>query len=144
MALEYQRLMRENPGYENTVKTIPQKIYSGKSGCTQKGFFFCYELPVKHPDGSWTKNGEGFYRWYFLDSETSSLQNNSGAINEQTHEIWPMIQSEKETPRTLAIGEVDFAAIRKIVDSHINKSYMKAIQAPIGVKPRLVAWMQLV
>jgi superfamily II DNA or RNA helicase len=138
MALEYQLLMRENPGYENTVKTIPAKIYSGKdgSGAGKKGFFFCYELPSKRPDGSWTKTGEGFCKWYFLDSET-------GKISEQAYEIWRVIKSEKKTPRALSITETDFAAIRKTLDSHINKSYMRAIQAPVGIKPRLVTWMEL-
>jgi len=137
MTLEYQRLMLENPDYENTVKTLPQKIFSGKTCDSGKGFFFCYELPSKHPDGTWTAPGEGFYKWYFLDPETEE-------ISGQAYEIWPLIRSEKDTPRVLTIHENDFSVMRKIVDAHINKSYMKAIQAPIGVKPRLVTWMQLV
>ena len=32
----------------------------------------------------------------------------------------------------------------KIIDAHINKSYIKIIKAPIGIKSRLVIWMQLV
>ena len=143
MALEYQRLMQENPDYENTARALPQKIYSGKiasiekNGTSKKGFFFCYELPSKRPDGSWTDAGEGFYKWYFLDPATE-------AINEQTFAIWQLIKSERETPRALALREDEFAAIKKTMEAHINKSYMKAIQAPIGIKPRLVAWMQLV
>jgi len=136
MALEYQRLMKENPGYENLVKTLPKKIFSGKTGETGKGFFFCYELPSKRPDGTWTASGEGFYKWYLFNLETEE-------VSEQTHEIWPLIKSEKDTPRVLAIEESDFASIRKNVDAHINKSYMKAIQAPVGIKPQLVTWMQL-
>jgi superfamily II DNA or RNA helicase len=137
MTLEYQMLMLENPDYEKTVKTLPQKIFSGKTSDSSKGFFFCYELPSKHPDGTWTAPGEGFYKWYFLDPETEE-------ISGQAYEIWPLIKSEKDTPRVLAIQENNFVSIRKIVDAHINKSYMKAIQAPIGIKPRLVTWMQLV
>lgn len=136
MALEYQRLMQENPNYEKTVKNIPLKIYSGKNADAKKGFFFCYELPSKHSDGSWTAPGEGFYKWYFFDSGTEE-------IDDQIHGIWSLIKSEKETQRIMTISEDSFTAIRKIVDSHINKSYMKAIQAPIGIKPRLVTWMQL-
>jgi superfamily II DNA/RNA helicase len=136
MALEYQRLMLENPGYEDIVKTLPQKIYSGKNNETAKGLFFCYELPSKHPDGTWTNSGEGFYKWYLFNPETEE-------INERTYDIWPLIKSEKDTPRVLTITENDFSVMRKAVDAHINKTYMKAIQAPIGVKPRLAAWMQL-
>jgi len=29
------------------------------------------------------------------------------------------------------------------VDAYINKTYMKVIQAPMGIKPRLTTWMQL-
>jgi hypothetical protein len=142
MALEYQRLMAENPGYEETVKTIPQKIHSGKSGETGKGVFFCYELPGKNPDGSWTAPGKGFYKWYFADPANAGEE--PAAISEQTYDIWELIRSGKETARTLSVSDADFAAIRKTVESHINRSYMKAIQAPVGVKPRLAAWMELV
>jgi superfamily II DNA or RNA helicase len=137
MVLEYQRLMRENPGYEDTVRTLPGKIFSGKISESRKGLFFCYELPSKHPDGTWTAIGEGFYRWYFFNPETEE-------ISGQTYEIWPLIKSESDTPRVLAIQENNFASFRKSVDTHIKNSYMKAIQAPIGIKPRLVTWMQLV
>jgi superfamily II DNA/RNA helicase len=143
MVLEYQRLMQENPGYENTVKSLPRKIHSGKIGEQNKGFFFCYELPSKCPDGSWTGAtkggvcGEGFYKWYFLNPATEE-------ISEQTYNIWSLIKSEKDTQRALSIQEDAFTAIKKTVDAYINKTYMKAIQAPIGIKPRLVTWMQLV
>jgi superfamily II DNA or RNA helicase len=135
MALEYQRLMQENPGYENTVKTLPQKIYSGKN-CEIKGFFFCYELPSKRPDGTWTAPGEGFYKWYLFNPETEE-------INGQAFDIWPLIKSENDTARVITIAVKDFYVMRKAVDAHINKTYMKAIQAPVGVKPRLTSWMQL-
>jgi hypothetical protein len=137
MALEYQRLMKENPNYDNDIKMLPKKIFSGKAGETSRGFFFCYELPSKRPDGTWTESGEGFYKWYFYNTET-------GDVFEQPYEIWRLIQSEKNTPRVFTIEESDFIPIRKSVEAHINKSYMKAIQAPIGIKPRLSEWMQLV
>ena len=137
MLLEYQRLMRENPGYEDAVKTMPQKIHSGKAGESAKGFFFCYELPSKRPDGTWTARGEGLCKWYFLNPMTEE-------ISEQTHSIWSLVKSERDTPHTLTLQENGFAPLRKFLESYISKSYMKAIQAPVGVKPRLVTWMQLV
>jgi superfamily II DNA or RNA helicase/HKD family nuclease len=135
MTLEYQRLMRENPGYEDTVQAIPRKIYSGKTA-GKKGFFFCYELPGKRPGGTWTARGEGFYKWYFFDPAT-------GETGEQAWAIWPLIKSEKNTPRTFSVTEHEFTGIRKMMESHINKTYMKAVQAPVGIKPYLVTWMQL-
>ncbi|MDR2049836.1 MAG: SWF/SNF helicase family protein, partial [Treponema sp.] len=142
MALEYQRLMAENPGYENAVKTIPGKIHSGKTGETKKGFFFCYELPGKGPDGSWTALGAGFYKWYFVDPANTGEE--PAAISEQTYDIWELIRCGKETARILSVNDAEFAAIRKTLESHISRSYMKAIQAPAGIKPRLVTWMELV
>jgi len=137
MALEYQKLMQENPNYEDTVKTLPQKIFSGKNSQLHKGFFFCYELPSKHPDGTWTNLGEGFYKWYLLNPETEEIE-------EQTYDIWSLIKSEKDTLRVLTITESDFSNMKKTIDAYINKTYMKAIQAPMGIKPRLTTWMQLV
>jgi len=137
MVLEYQRLMLDNLGYENTVKTLPLKIFSGKIYQNSKGFFFCYELPSKRPDGTWTASGEGFYKWYFYNPETEEIE-------EQTYAIWPLIKSEKDTQRVLTITENDFTVMRKAVEGYINKTYMKAIQAPINIKPRLSTWMQLV
>jgi hypothetical protein len=136
MTLEYQKLMQVNPGYDKIAAELPLKIYSGKTGDIKKGFFFCYELPSRGHAGAW-EDGEGFYRWYFIEPI-------SGDISEQTYDIWKLIQAEKDTPRVFSVSEESFAAIRKTVESHINKSYMKAIQAPVGIKPKLVSWLQLV
>ena len=137
MALEYQHLMLENPDYETAAQNLPKKMFSGKNCELGKGFFFCYELPSKNADGSWTKAGEGFFKWYGFNPETEE-------ITEQVYPIWQMIKSEKDTKRELAISENEFSEIRKTMDSYISRSYMKAIQAPIGIKPRLATWMQLV
>ena len=102
---------------------------------TRKGFFFCYELPTKKADGTWSK-GDGIYRWYLLDED-------SGKVTEETYEIWKAIQCEQTEPRCIATNEEHFTALKKKIDSHIKKSYMRAVQAPLGVKPRLVTWMQL-
>lgn len=135
IALAYQQLLADNPGYETAVTELPKKMYSGKMASTRKGFFFCYELPTKRADGTWSK-GDGIYRWYLLDEE-------SGKVTEETYEIWKAIQCEQTDPRCIATDEEHFTTLKKKIDSHIKKSYMRAVQAPLGVKPRLVTWMQL-
>ena len=110
-------------------------MYSGKLASTRKGVFFCYELPTKRADGTWS-DGDGLYRWYLLDYEND-------IVTDQTYEIWKAIQCEAEEPRYVSIEEEQFIAIRKRMESYIKKSYMRAIQAPLGIKPRLVTWMQL-
>lgn len=134
MALAYQQLMTENPGYEEGVTNLPRKMFSGKRAGSA-GFFFCYELPTKRSDGSWT-DGDGMYHWYMTDVD-------GGSVIETTYGIWQQIRCEHDEERILAITESDFAGARRRIESHIKKTYMRAIQAPVGVKPRLVTWMQL-
>lgn len=135
MALAFQALLAENPDYPEIVSSMPKKMYSGKIASTRKGIFFCYELPVKRTDGTWS-DGDGLCRWCLLDPE-------NGKVTEQTYEIWKAIECEKEEPRVMAITEESFSAARKMMDAYLKKNYMRAIQAPLGVKPRLVTWMQL-
>lgn len=136
IALAYQQLLEDNPDYEELLPSMPKKMYSGKLASTRKGYFFCYELPTKRSDDTWS-DGDGLYRWYLVD-----MDNN--IITDQTYEIWKAILCEKEEPRVLTVTEDDFKAAKKKIDAHIKKNYMRAVQAPIGVKPRLVTWMQLV
>ena len=135
IALAYQQLIVENPNYDLIVHNMPKKIHSGKLATTKKGIFFCYELPVKRADGTWS-NGDGLYRWYLLDETT-------GAVSEQVYEIWKAIQCEKLEARYLNINEVQFCDARKTIESYIKKSYMRAVQAPLDVKQRLVTWMRI-
>ena len=135
MALAYQNLMQENPEYESLVATLPKKMCSGKSASTFAGIFFCYELPVKKSDGSWS-DGDGWYRWYMLDPE-------SGTVLDQTYPIWKAIQCEREEPRKMNTNETGFTDARKKVENYIKRNYMRAIQAPIGVRPRLVTWLEM-
>ena len=135
IALAYQDLLTQNPGYEDLVLTLPKKMHSGKLASTRKGFFFCYELPTKRADGSWT-DGDGIYRWYLLDPEND-------IITDQTYEVWKAIRCDKDEARYLNITQAQFNELKKKIDSYIKKNYMRAIQAPLGVKPRLVTWIQL-
>lgn len=136
LALEYQKLLQDNPGYESIVLEMPQKIYSGKIKSNRKGYFFCYELPSKRADGNWT-DGDGIYRWYIVDTEKS-------IVVDQTYEIWKSIVCEKEEKRLLRTTEEEFISSKKKIEAYIRKSYMRLMQAPISVKPRLVAWLQLI
>lgn len=135
VALAYQELMVANPNYEDQVKNLPKKMFSGKLSSEKKGYFFCYELPIKRIDGSWS-DGDGMYRWYLLDAE-------SGTVLQQTYEIWNAIKCNDSEPRVVTTTEEEFILKRKTIEDYIKKSYMRVVQAPVGVKPRLVTWMQL-
>lgn len=135
MALAYQELLALQPDYPNLIEAMPKKMYSGKKATTFTGIFFCYELPMKRTNGTWT-NGDGWYRWYMLDPETKK-------IVESPYDIWKAIQCKPDEPRKLHTNEFEFSDARKIIESHIKKNYMRSVQAPLGVKPRLVTWMEL-
>ena len=39
--------------------------------------------------------------------------------------------------------DAQIESLQERIEKHIKKSYMRTVQAPMGVKPRLVTWMQL-
>ena len=134
IALAYQQLLKDNPGYVDHVKNLPAKMYSGKASSQLNGVFFCYELPVKKSDGSMAE--EGMYKWFVLDPAAKTVSENVGAI-------WHAIRCEKNEPRIVTIAHDDFSTIRKMMEKHIRNTYLKKIQAPLGAAPRLVTWLQL-
>ena len=133
MALAYQKLLSDNPGYLEAVQTMPKKIYSGKAASTKKGYFFCYSLPSKNAEGKYTEESR-IYRWYFYDN---------GIISEQTYEIWKAIECETMEPRKMSITQEAFAEIRNEIKKYIRKNYLKQIVAPAGEDPVLITWMEL-
>ena len=135
IALAYQELLKNNPEFFDDVLDLPKKMFSGKSNEKSRGYFFCYELPIKKADGSWS-NGDGLYKWYILDTSTGNVVTNP-------YDIWNAIKCTTEEPRVLTATEYDFSINRKQIENFIKKSYMRIVQAPIGIKPRLVTWMQL-
>ena len=136
IALAYQQLLADNPDYLEQVKELPRKMYSGKMASTRKGYFFCYELPTKRADGSWS-DGDGIYRWYVVDPETKQ-------VTEDIHEIWTAIKCERDESRAFNANEGQFSEIRKVIENYIKKNYLKAIQAPMGKKAKLVTWLQMI
>lgn len=135
MALAYQKLMQENPTYQDDVLSLPKKMYSGRRSDSCHGFFFCYELPLKKTNGDWS-DGDGWYRWFFYDTEADET-------TEDTYAIWRLIRCESDESRYMTTDLDTFTAAKKKVLSKINKGYMKSAQVPAGTKPRLVTWIEL-
>jgi hypothetical protein len=101
--------------------------------------FFCYRLPAEDktlpPENAW--DGEaGRTGWYLYD-----LQSN--AVIEDVPEIANVIRSAPETPRVLRIEKPTLREIRLKIEKHIKNTYLKQVQAPVGVKPTLKCWMEL-
>lgn len=135
MALEYQCLLKDNPGYLNNISDLPMKMFSGKHSNSSAAVFFCYELPIKHGNGEWS-NGDGLYKWYLLDPT-------DGKASESVPAIWNAIRCEKDEPRYMSLDAAGFAAARKKMEAYIMRNYMRQANPPVGVNPRLVTWMAL-
>ena len=53
------------------------------------------------------------------------------------------IRSMPDTPRVCATEERELLKIRDVVQKHIKDTYLKRVDAPVGVSPRLQCWMEL-
>jgi len=146
MHLEYQRLLQENPGLEERLANLPRRVFSGKEHPTagSRAVFFCYALPapaIEDRDGdavdadNWTEDA-GFAKWYLYHLD-------SGKILDQPSQIIDLIRSKPDTPRHCIVERGTLSEIRAKMDRHIKNTYLRQVQAPAGVRPRLKTWMEL-
>jgi superfamily II DNA or RNA helicase len=146
MHLEFQKLLQDHPDFPARLERLPGRVFSGKEHPSPdaRAVFFCYTLPAPaavSQDGSsndasaWTEEA-GSTRWYLY-----SL--NSEQITEEPGEIIELIRSTPDTPRHRAVADETLSEIRIKVEKHIKNSYLRKVQAPVGVKPKLKAWMEI-
>lgn len=146
MHLEYQKLLQENPDLEQRLNALPGKVFSGKAHPREnaRAVFFCYALPAppsetkdqeKQTAEAWTEEA-GHTGWYLYDLETQK-------ILDEPAEMIDFIRCRPGTPRRQVLEKQTLSEIRAKIDKHIKNTYLKQVQAPIGVKPRLKAWMEL-
>ncbi|RIK81900.1 MAG: helicase [Planctomycetota bacterium] len=142
--LELQAMLGSDGGLAARLDALPGRVFSGKRH-PQPGtqsVFFCYRLPrPDHAAGGakgelpWTEEA-GETRWYLH-------RLSDGQLLEEASAIIDAIRSSPDTPRHCAIPQTTLAEIRGKVEKHIKNSWLKRMQAPIGVKPILKAWMEL-
>jgi len=144
MHLELQALLRDQPDLEARIKSLPGKVFSGRQHPRQgtRGVFFCYALPARpvneaSPDdqAAWTLDA-GYVQWYVLDLD-------KGTIAEEAPQIADVIRSAPDTPRRCEIAPATLKQAREKIEKHIKNTYLKKVQAPLGVEPVLRAWMEL-
>lgn len=75
-------------------------------------------------------------KWYLYLLKT-------GEILEDSNAMFKAIQCEPDTKRVCKQEPRALVEIRKKLDKHLNKTYLRKVQAPVGVKPILRAWMEL-
>jgi len=159
LELERDELFKAHPDLKERLELMPLRVFSGKEhpACGAgvppakkakqqhagkmpapqvgtRAIFFCYRLPaLKGAD--WTTDG-GPVQWLLFDLA-------SGRILEEAPAIAEFIRAQPETPRRCVLPQATLAEVRAKVDKHIRNTHLKRVQAPIGVKPILKAWMEL-
>jgi len=143
MQLELERLLKDHPDLEQRLEAMPNRVFSGKENLTPgvRAVFFCYARPAR-ADHQQTAEEEtwsieaGDVQWYLYDMATEK-------VLEEATEIVECVRSTPDTPRRCLIEQATLAEVRAAVEKHIKNTYLKKVQAPIGVKPILRAWMEL-
>lgn len=144
MHLELQQMLKDNPGLQGRLAAMPNRVFSGKENLKPgtQGVFFCYARPAKDvtesdsiEEESWSIEA-GDVQWYLYDIAGEK-------ILEEAAEIIEFIRCKPDTPRHCVIEKPTLSEIRIKLDKHIKNTYLKKVQAPIGVKPVLKAWMEL-
>jgi hypothetical protein len=144
MHIEFQQLLKDNPGLAERLNNLPGKVFSGKQHITPgaKAIFFCYALPaqrardIKTGDEALWSEEIGHTKWYLYDIDKDKI------IEEPT-EIVGIIRSTPQTPRQRQLPDQTLSEIRKKIEKHITNTYLKKVDAPVGVKSKLKAWMEL-
>lgn len=150
MNLERQRLAYEYPEQWATLDELPRRLFSGKAPGDgfepivdhegnqissmqpdlTPGLFCAYRMPTMQ------EGTQGEVRWYFREAE-------SGIIHEDLAHCWVVARCVLSTARRVTQGVGGLAEARKAIEKHIKNTYLKAVQAPVGAKPTLIAWMEV-
>jgi superfamily II DNA or RNA helicase len=138
MHLEYQALLESIPKLDEHLKGLPGAIFSGRQKVAKgaRGVFFCYSLPALDLELDEFTEAAGTARWYLYDLARDSILEEPGAIVAS-------IRSKPDTPRKCVTEEKTLIEIRTKIEKHIKQSYLRRVDAPVGVKPSLKCWMEL-
>ncbi len=138
MSLELERLLHDDPELEARLTRFPDRVFSGREHPSSEtsAVFFCYARPARDPEtGEWTVEA-GDVKWYLYVLP-------DGRVLEEPAEIVQHIRSGRETPRVCRMERESLVQIREKLDKHITKTYLRKVQAPVGVKQVLRTWMEL-
>lgn len=145
MHLDFQGLVKADPELPNRLSALPGRVFSGKAHIKPdtKAVFLCYALPAPRgpaektegDDDGWSIDS-GASRWYLYDIASEQVSEDAPAIN-------AVVRCDASTPRRTEIAHPTLTEIRQRIEKHIKNTYLKQVQAPVGVKPVLKAWMEL-
>ncbi len=145
MHLEYQRLLAAHPDLPLRLEALPRRVFSGKAHVTPEAqaVFFCYGLPSRDPAiadpvteaEGWTVSA-GTSIWLLYDIAGDRIIEDAATID-------GLIRCEPETPRRCLLPHGTLADVRTKIERHLKNGYFKQVQAPVGIMPQLIAWMEL-
>jgi SNF2 family DNA or RNA helicase len=145
MHLEYQRLLSQHPDLPERLQALPGRVFSGKVHLQPgtNAVFFCFALPGKDSTVStpeleadaWTL-AAGRTEWLLLDLQSGKVLDDAAAID-------AVIHCEPATPRHCLIAKTTLSEARAKAEKHLKNGYLRLVQAPLGVVPQLIAWMEL-
>ncbi|OGA18435.1 MAG: hypothetical protein A3H32_19180 [Betaproteobacteria bacterium RIFCSPLOWO2_02_FULL_63_19] len=128
-ALEKIRILM---GAEMTHRTRKALLDAVRS----RGVFVCYALPALDREAGEFTEEAGTTRWYLCELDRDT-------VLEEPSDIVASIRSKPDTPRKCTTEEKTLVEIRAKVEKHIKNTYLKRVDAPVGVKPALRCWMEL-
>lgn len=138
MHLEYQSFLSDDPDLEPRLKAFPGSVFSGRKRPSKgaRGVFFCYALPALDKQTGEFTQAAGMTRWYLYDFDDDTILEDPGQI----------VSSIRSTPATLRrcrFEKTTLMDIRSRIERHIKNTYLKRINAPVGVAVSLKCWMEL-
>ena len=144
MNLERQRIAEEKPSLWRRLEDLPLRIFSGKRASEEppllvdrngepisldrtgaRGVFCCYQMP---------ESGE--IRWYFYNSDTDE-------VVADLEGIWPEVRCGDNASRYTVSGQQVVNKARRQIERYIERTYLLSIQAPLGTKLKLIAWLEV-
>src|ERR1019366_5369774 len=138
MHLDYQALLQDHPELADHLNALPGAFFSGRKRPAKgtRGVFFCYALPALDKETGEFTEAAGTTRWYLYDTDKKTILDDPGEIIES-------LRCKAETPRLCVTEQKTLKEIRANVLKHIKDTYLKRVDAPVGVKPSLKCWMEI-
>lgn len=138
MHLELQKMFKDDPMLEVRLQSLPGATFSGRERTSTgaRGVFFCYALPALDKESKEFTEQAGHTRWYLFDLTTQ-------AILEEPQDIIASVRTTASDPRVCKMVGADLTQLRRRVEAHVKNTYLKRVDAPIGVRARLLCWMEL-
>jgi hypothetical protein len=145
MHLAYQALLAAHPDLPARLQALPGRVFSGKQHIQPgtRAVFFCFGLPGRDPAktdaeldaDAWTLEA-GTTQWLMYDLDAEKPVTDASAIDR-------VIACTPATPRHTTVPQATLSEVRVKAEKYLKNGHFRQVQAPAGVGPSLIAWMEL-